>query len=93
MIEKIAAFCMRHHIMRLSLFGSILREDFGSDSDVGMLVEFEPGHVPGLLRMAGMENEMSELIGRKADMRTPSELSRHFRDEMLGEAKEQYVQT
>ena len=87
----IAEFCRRHHIRRLSLFGSILRDDFGPESDVDILVEFEHGHVPGLLRMVGIENELSELIGRKADMRTPAELSRHFRGKVIEEAREHYV--
>ena len=90
--RKIARFCRRHHIRRLSLFGSILREDFGPDSDVDMLVEFARGHVPGLLRLAGMENEISEMLGRKVDLRTPVELSRHFRGEVLKDAQAQYVQ-
>ena len=90
--RKIARFCRRHHIRRLSLFGSILREDFGPDSDVDMLVEFARGQVPGLLRLAGMENEISEMLGRKVDLRTPVELSRHFRGEVLKDAQAQYVQ-
>jgi len=91
--ETVAEFCRRHRIRRLALFGSILREDFGPQSDVDVLVEFEPGHVPGLLRMAGMENELSEIFGRKVDLRTAAELSRHFREDVLREAQAQYVQT
>jgi uncharacterized protein len=87
----IAAFCERHHIGRLSLYGSILREDFGPESDVDMLVEFEPGRVPGLLGMAGLEEELTAMLGRKVDLRTPAELSRHFRDEVRREAQAQYV--
>lgn len=89
--EKIAAFCRTNHIAKLSVFGSALREDFGPDSDVDFLVEFEPGHVPGLIRLAGMERELSELIGRKADLRTPQDLSRYFRDEVVAAAVEQYA--
>jgi uncharacterized protein len=89
--EKIAEFCRRYHIRRLSLFGSVLRDDFRPESDIDMLVEFEPGHVPGLLSMAGLEMELSELLGRKVDLRTPAELSRHFRDSVLQEAAPQYV--
>ncbi len=89
--EKLAEFCRRHHIRKLSLFGSILRDDFGPDSDVDFLVEFEPGQTPGLFGIAGMEIELSEMIGRKADLRTPQELSRYFRDEVLREAEVQYV--
>jgi len=84
-------FCHRYRICRLSFFGSVLRDDFGPDSDVDVLVEFEPGHVPGLLRMAQIEGELSELLGRKADVRTAAELSRHFRDDVLKEAQVQYA--
>jgi len=91
--KAVAEFCRRQHIRRLALFGSILRDDFRPESDVDVLVEFEPGHVPGLLRMAGLEIEMGRILGRKADLRTPAELSRHFRDQVMCEAKDQYVQT
>jgi predicted nucleotidyltransferase len=88
--EKIAEFCRRHHIRRLSLFGSVLRDDFGPDSDVDVLVEFETGHVPGLA-FFGMEAELSQILGRKVDLSTLQFLSRYFRDEVLNEAQEQYV--
>ena len=88
--EKIAEFCRRHHIRRLSLFGSVLRDDFGPDSDVDVLVEFEAGHVPGLA-FFGMEAELSQILGRKVDLSTLQFLSRYFRDEVLNEAQEQYV--
>ncbi len=91
--EWLAEFCRRNHIRRLSLFGSILRDDFGPDSDVDFLVEFEPGKTPGLFGIASMEIELSEMIGRKADLRTAAELSRYFRDEVLREAQAQYVET
>lgn len=92
--DKIAAFCRRHYIRRLSLFGSVLREDFGAASDVDVLVEFESGHEPGFFGLARMERELSELLGgRKADLRTPEDLSRYFRDEVLAEAEVRYVQT
>jgi predicted nucleotidyltransferase len=90
--EQIADFCRRHHIQRLSLFGSVLRDDFRPDSDIDVLVEFEPGHTPGFIRLAGMELELSALLGRKADMRTPGELSRYFRQEVLDSAQVQYEQ-
>jgi|SRR5512132_1621610 uncharacterized protein len=90
--EKIAAFCRRHHIRRLALFGSVLRDDFRPDSDVDVLVEFEPGHAVGLIRLAGMELELSDLLGRKADLRTPADLSRYFRQEVLESAEVQYAQ-
>ena len=88
--EKIAEFCRRHHIRRLSLFGSVLRDDFGPDNDVDVLVEFETGHVPGLA-FFGMEAELSQILGRKVDLSTLQFLSRYFRDEVLNEAEEQYV--
>jgi len=91
--KRIAAFCRRHHIRRLALFGSVLRDDFGPDSDVDVLVEFEPEHVPGLLRLARMERELSPLLdGRKVDIRTPQDLSRYFRDEVLAAAEVHYAQ-
>jgi uncharacterized protein len=85
-------FCQRHHIQRLSLFGSVLRDDFGPHSDIDMLVEFEQEHVPGLITLAGVEIELSHLLGRKVDLRTPGDLSRYFRDEVLGQAQVQYEQ-
>jgi uncharacterized protein len=89
--ELLAAFCRRNHIRRLSLFGSILRDDFGPESDVDFLVEFEPGKTPGLFGMAEMEIELSEIIGRKADLRTAEDLSRYFREEVVREAELQYA--
>lgn len=87
-----AEFCRHHHIRKMSVFGSALREDFRADSDVDVLVEFEPGHTPGLIRLAGMELEMSKLLGgRKVDINTPLCLSRYFRDEVLAEAEPVYV--
>jgi len=88
--EKIAEFCRRNHIRKLSLFGSVLRDDFGPGSDVDVLVEFEPGHVPGL-RFFAMEIELSELLGQKVDLNTPQFLSRYFRDQALAEAEALYV--
>jgi hypothetical protein len=91
--EKLADFCRRHHICKLSLFGSVLRDDFSPKSDIDVLVEFEPGHVPGFIRLAGMEFELAKILGeRKIDMNTPNSLSRYFRDEVLSEAQVQYVQ-
>ena len=88
--DKIAEFCRRHHICRLALFGSVLRDDFGPNSDVDVLVEFEPGHVPGLAFLA-MEAELSEILGRKVDLNTPNFLSPYFRDLVLTEAEVYYV--
>ena len=88
--ERIGEFCRRHAIRRLALFGSVLRDDFGPESDVDVLVEFEPDHVPGLAFFA-MERELSELIGRRVDLNTPKFLSRYFRGEVLAEAETQYA--
>jgi len=83
----LTAFCQRHHIKSLALFGSILREDFRPDSDIDVLVEFQPGKTPGLLTIASMERELSALFsGRKVDLRTPQDLSRYFREKVLREA-------
>jgi predicted nucleotidyltransferase len=90
--DQIAAFCQRHHIRRLSFFGSVLRDDFRPESDVDVLVEFEAGHTPGLITLAGMEIELSDLLGRKADMRTPADLSPYFRQDVLDMAQVQYEQ-
>ena len=90
--DSIAACCRQHGIRRLSLFGSILRNDFAPDSDVDILVEFEAGRVPGFLGMAHLELELSRLLGREVDLRTPAELSRYFRDDVLREAVPQYAE-
>jgi len=90
--DKIAEFCRQHRIRKLALFGSILRGDFQPESDIDMLVEFEPGHRIGLLGMAGLELELSDMLGRKVDLRTPAELSRYFRDEVVRTAEVQYGQ-
>ncbi len=87
--EEIEAFCRRNHIQRLALFGSVLREDFGPESDVDVLVEFEPGARVGL-RFFGMERELSELLGRKVDLNTPGFLSECFREEVVEEAEVLY---
>lgn len=88
--DAIADFCERHHVRKLSLFGSVLRDDFGPDSDIDILVEFEPGHAPGLAFFE-MQSELSGILGREVDLHTPGFLSRYFRDEVLKEAKVQYV--
>ena len=87
--QAIADFCRRHHVARLSLFGSILRPDFTPESDVDVLVEFQPGQTPGLEFFA-MGDELSGIIGRQVDLNTPSFLSRHFRDQVLAEARPLY---
>jgi len=88
--QQIAEFCQRHHIRRLAFFGSVLRDDFRPDSDIDVLVEFEAGHTPGLITLAGMEIELSELLGRQAEMRTPADLSRYFRQDVMKTARVQY---
>jgi predicted nucleotidyltransferase len=91
--DRIAAFCRERGIRRLAVFGSALRSDFGPDSDIDVLVEFEPGRTPGLLGMARMERELSSLLGdRKVDLRTLEDLSRYFRQKVLDEAEVQYAQ-
>ena len=85
--ELVSEFCKRHRIHRLAIFGSALRDDFGPDSDIDLLVEFEPGATPGLMRLAAMEHELEELLGgREVEMRTPGDLSRYFRDEIRASA-------
>jgi predicted nucleotidyltransferase len=91
--EQIASFCLERHIRRLAIFGSALRSDFRPDSDIDLLVEFEPDHIPGLFGIAPMERELSALCGgRKVDLRTPEDLSRYFRLRVLEEAEVQYAQ-
>ena len=89
--ERISAFCASNHIRRLSLFGSVLRDDFGPDSDVDVLVAFEQGHVPGLFGMAGLESQLSTILGHRVDLRTAEDLSRYFRQEVIAEAQVQYA--
>ncbi len=89
---KIAEFCRRHHIRRLSFFGSVLRPDFRTDSDIDVLAEFEPGHVPGF-RLISIERELSELLGgRRVDLITPKFLNHRMRDEVLSTAEPQYAE-
>ncbi len=88
--DKIADFCRRHHISRLSVFGSALGDDFAADSDVDVLVEFDKGHEPGFA-FFGLQDELSQLLGRKVDLHTPGFLSRYFRDKVIEEAEVQYV--
>lgn len=91
--DAIADFCRQNYIRKLSLFGSVLREDFHSDSDIDVLVEFKAGHVPGFFQLARLERELSELLGNRAvDLRTLQELSRYFRDEVAAAAEVQYAE-
>ncbi len=88
--RRIAEFCQRHHVRKLALFGSVLRDDFGPASDVDVLVEFEPGHVPGFA-FVEIQEELSAILGRNVDLHTPGSLSRYFRDRVVREAQVQYV--
>lgn len=91
--EKIADFCKRNRIRKLSLFGSALKGELRKDSDIDLLVEFQPGEAPSLFDLVRMEREFSKLLrGRKVDLRTPNELSRYFRDEVLSTASVQYAE-
>jgi uncharacterized protein len=91
--DLIEDFCKKHHIKKLAIFGSYLREDFGPESDIDFLVEFDREHIPTLLDVAGMEMELSQaLSGRKVDLRTPRDLSRYFRDQVVAEAEVQYAE-
>ncbi len=90
--EKVADFCRRHQICRLSLFGSVLGDEFRPESDVDVLVEFCPGAKRGMLSLAAMEEQLSEILGRKVDLHTPGFLSKYFRDKVLAEAELQYAE-
>jgi predicted nucleotidyltransferase len=87
---RLVRFCLENHVRKLALFGSILTDRFRADSDVDVLVEFEQAHVPGLLGLAQMELDLGAMIGRKVDLRTPQELSRYFRDNVVNSALVQY---
>ncbi|MBI4454791.1 MAG: nucleotidyltransferase family protein [Acidobacteria bacterium] len=88
---RIADFCRKHHIRKLAFFGSVLRDDFQPHSDVDVLVEFEAGHVPGLAFFA-MEQELSEILGRRVELNTLPFLSPYFRDQVVREAEIAYEQ-
>jgi len=89
--ERIAEFCGKHHIRKLAIFGSALRPDFRDDSDIDVLVEFYPDHIPGLAFFS-MQDELSEILGRKVDLNNPNFLSKYFRDKVIQEAQVQYVE-
>jgi predicted nucleotidyltransferase len=90
--EEVVAFCQRNHIRKLAFFGSVLRDDFTPESDVDVLVEFEPGTRVGL-RFFELEQELAELLGRKVDLNTAGFLSKYFRDRVIAEAEPLYVAT
>lgn len=89
--DVLSAFCTKHHIARLALFGSVLKGQASPTSDVDLLVEFDPGDEPGLIALAGMEAELSGLVGQKVDLRTPGDLSRYFRQDVMREAEVQFA--
>lgn len=92
--ERLADFCVRNHIAKLAFFGSVLRDDFNPNSDIDVLVDFEAGHVPGLIRVARLERELSSLLDhRRVDLRTSQDLSRYFRNEVAATARVEYVQS
>jgi hypothetical protein len=88
--EQIAEFCQKNHIKKLAFFGSILRDDFRPDSDIDILIDLDYNYRTGLMKMARMERELSETIGRQVDLRTPEDLSDYFRDKVLSEAEVLY---
>ena len=88
--DAVAEFCRRHHIHRLAVFGSVLRDDFRPDSDIDVLVEFEPGQRIGLIGLGGLATELSELLGYEVDLNTYKMLSPYFREEVLLEAETIY---
>ena len=88
--ESLAKFCRKYYIRKLSLFGSMQRDEMHPKSDIDLLVEFEPGHVPGLITLAGIEIELTKMFGKKIDLRTSGDLSRYFRDHVVNTAEVQY---
>ncbi len=89
--DVIDAFAVRNGIVRLALFGSALRDDFGPRSDIDLLVEFAPDRVPGLLHLAEMEAELESILGQRVDLRTYEDLSQHFRDDVSANARRLYA--
>lgn len=87
--ERIKEYCQRHHITKLALFGSVLRDDFSPESDIDVLVEFDPDHIPGLSFFT-MECELSDILGRKVDLNTPDFISKYFREEVMAQAEVYY---
>ena len=89
--KQIAEFCRRHGVAKLSLFGSILRDDFGPDSDIDFLVEFLPGVRYSLFDLGGMYMELREMFGREVDLKTPGDLSKYFREKVIRQARPLYA--
>jgi predicted nucleotidyltransferase len=92
--QKITSYCKKNHIKKLALFGSFLRDDFRSDSDIDVLVEFEKDHIPGFFNLVRMQDQLSQLFhGRKVDLRTPNDLSRYFRDKVIHNTEVLYAES
>ena len=89
--DQLADFCRRHHLTKLAFFGSVLTDRFGPESDVDVLFEYDRDHIPTFFDIADMEEELSVILGRKADMRSPGDLSEYFRDEVVRNALVQYA--
>ncbi|MBU4305059.1 MAG: nucleotidyltransferase family protein [Candidatus Omnitrophica bacterium] len=89
--EKLEEFCARNHIKKLAVFGSAIKGTMRPDSDMDILVEFEENNIPGLITFCGIQNELSDLIGREVDLRTSQDLSRYFRQEVEKTAEVQYA--
>lgn len=89
--DQVAAFCRKNHILRLQVFGSILRDDFGPESDIDVLAEFDPNHIPGW-EIVSIADELSDLLGRPVDFTTPGGLSQHIREDVLASAEVIYEQ-
>ena len=89
--DYLIGFCKRYYIRKLSVFGSAIRNELRPESDIDLLVEFDEEHIPGLFSIAHMENELSEHIGRKVDLRTAEDLSRYFRNDAVSHAEVQYA--
>lgn len=89
-IEEIRHFCVKNHIQKLALFGSVLTDHFRKKSDVDMLVEFDPQHIPGLIKISELEFELEEIVGRQVDLRTPKDLSPFFRNDVISKAYHLY---
>lgn len=89
--DRIREFCRRHAVQRLSVFGSVLRDDFGPQSDIDILVEFPPGQTPSLLDLGGMQTELSEILGREVDLKTPGFLSARILEHVMRVRQVQYA--
>lgn len=89
-IQKIRQFCLKNHIRKLALFGSVLTDDFRKKSDVDILVEFDNKHIPGLIGISELECELEEIVGRHVDLRTPKDLSPYFRNDVISQAYHVY---